>query len=198
ARMSRLLTPSPRPHPRNDSLPRLVPAGRNRTNGHALAPNRRFHCQRSWGRLGSLGGWDGVRPMVSDNDGNPETEQTNQKPVIVGIGASAGGIRALIALFEAIPDHTGAAFVVVVHLDPQSRSDLSGILAGHTRMPVTQVGAPERLQPNHVYVIPPDRQLRITDHEISAVEFDEPRGQRAPIDLFFRSLAGQHGDGFAV
>ncbi len=129
---------------------------------------------------------------------NPEEESAEPKPVTVGIGASAGGIQALQAFFDAVPDNTGAAFVVVVHLDPQSRSDLPGILATRTRMPVTQVGGPEQLRANHVYVIPPDRRLRITDHEISAVEFDEPRGQRAPIDLFFRSLAEQHGDGFAI
>ena len=106
--------------------------------------------------------------------------------------------QTLQAFFSALPHDTGAAFVVVVHLDPQSRSDLPAILATRTGMPVTQVGLPEKLRPNHVYVIPPDRQLRISDHEISAAEFDEPRGQRAPIDLFFRSLAEQHGDGFAV
>src|SRR5262245_53025527 len=139
----------------------------------------------------------------ADNDGADDgsysnAAEANSKPVTVGIGASAGGIQALQAFFEALPDNSGAAFVVVVHLDPQSRSDLPSILATRTRMPVAQVGAPEKLQANHVYVIPPDRRLHITDHEISAVEFDEPRGQRAPIDLFFRSLAEQHGDGFAV
>ena len=129
---------------------------------------------------------------------NSQEEQSGPKPVTVGIGASAGGVQALQAFFSALPQDTGAAFVVVVHLDPQSRSDLPAILATRTGMPVTQVGLPEKLRPNHVYVIPPDRQLRISDHEISAAEFDEPRGQRAPIDLFFRSLAEQHGDGFAV
>jgi len=54
------------------------------------------------------------------------------------------------------------------------------------------------LQPDHVYVIPPDRRLHITNDEIATAEFDEPRGKRAPIDLFFRSLAEQHGDGCAV
>src|SRR5262249_29076682 len=49
-----------------------------------------------------------------------------------------------------------------------------------------------------VYVIPPDRRLQMVDHEVSALEFDQPRGQRSPIDLFFRSLAEQLGDGFAV
>src|SRR5262249_35009909 len=64
--------------------------------------------------------------------------------------------------------------------------------------PVLQVEKSAKLQPDHVYVITPNRRLRITDDEISAVEFDEPRGRRAPIDLFFRSLADQHGDGFAI
>ncbi|MBV9114557.1 MAG: PAS domain-containing protein [Hyphomicrobiales bacterium] len=128
----------------------------------------------------------------------PQEARASTRPAIVGIGASAGGVRALQAFFEALPADTGAAFVVIVHLDPQSRSDLSSILATRTRMPVAQVEASAKLRANHVYVIPPDRRLQISDHEISASEFDEPRGQRAPIDLFFRSLARQHGDGFAV
>ncbi len=65
-------------------------------------------------------------------------------------------------------------------------------------MPVTQVHEPVSLEADHVYVIPPDRHLRISDNEISAHQFDNPRGQRAPIDLFFRSLAERHGDGFAI
>jgi two-component system CheB/CheR fusion protein len=135
--------------------------------------------------------------MDDDNASGPGSEQTVAAPVIVGIGASAGGIRALQAFFEALPGNTNAAFVVVVHLDPASRSELSGILATRTSMPVIQVRAKESLQPNRVYVIPPDRRLDVSDHEISASEFDQPRGHRAPIDLFFRSLA-EHGDGFAV
>src|SRR5262249_13476866 len=65
-------------------------------------------------------------------------------------------------------------------------------------MPVRQVAQRMQLEPNHVYVIPPDRQLLLADDHIAASAFDEPRGQRAPIDQFFRSLAAQHGDGFAV
>src|SRR5262249_29566434 len=133
----------------------------------------------------------------ADNDDTPQNEHTD-KPIIVGLGASAGGIHALQAFFESVPNDTGAAFVVIVHLDPQFRSELPAILAARTSMPVLQVATTEQLQPDHVYVIPPDRQLPLTDHEISTAEFDEPRGRRAPIDLFFRSLAEQHGDGFAV
>jgi two-component system CheB/CheR fusion protein len=139
---------------------------------------------------------------MADNDNGPTKREpaagkSSAKPVIVGIGASAGGIQALQSLFEALPDATGAAFVVVVHLDPHSHSELARILGARTRMPVLQVDAADKLQANHVYVIPPGRQLQITDHEVSAIEFDEPRGRRAPIDLFFRSLA-RHGDGMAV
>jgi two-component system CheB/CheR fusion protein len=137
--------------------------------------------------------------MVDNMDGGTrEAQREATKPVIVGVGASAGGIQALQSFFAALPDDTGAAFVVIVHLDPQSRSELPSILATRTHMPVSQVAATERLQANHVYVIPPDRQLQLSDHEISTAEFAEPRGRRAPIDLFFRSLAGQHGDAFAV
>ncbi|SRR5579871_3023583 len=122
----------------------------------------------------------------------------NSSPIIVSIGASAGGVQALQILFDTLPDGTGASFVVIVHLDPQAHSDLASILASRTRMPVVQVQATEELRPNHVYVIPPDRQLQLTNHEISAVEFDQPRGQRTAIDLFFRSQAERIGDGFAV
>ena len=126
------------------------------------------------------------------------SEKKTKKPAIVAVGASAGGVQALQSLIGALPETTGAAFVIIVHLDPERRSDLAGILANRTRMPVVQVEATQKLEADHVYVIPPDRRLQLIDHEISAVEFDEPRGQRAPIDLFFRSLAERLGDGFAV
>jgi two-component system, chemotaxis family, CheB/CheR fusion protein len=122
----------------------------------------------------------------------------NSSPIIVSIGTSAGGVQALQTLFDALPDGTGASFVVIVHLDPQAHSDLASILASRTRMPVLQVQTREEIKPNHVYVIPPDRLLQITNHGISAVEFDKPRGQRTAIDLFFRSVAERTGDGFAV
>src|SRR5215470_9999652 len=139
---------------------------------------------------------------MTDNDKNgqsaraPEADPT--EPTIVTIGASAGGITALQRFFEALPEQTGAAFVVVVHLDPDHRSELPQILAGRTRMPVLQVDNRHKLAGDRVYVIPPDRNLQIVDHEISATEFDEPRGKRSPIDLLFRSVAERLGDGFAV
>jgi two-component system CheB/CheR fusion protein len=124
----------------------------------------------------------------------------SNKPAVtvVGVGASAGGVKALQTLLAALPARPDAAFVVVVHLDPRAHSQLAEILASHTAMPVTAVVDSQPLEKNHVYVIPPDRQLEISDHRIAAIGFEEPRGQRAPIDRFFRSLAAEHGDGFAV
>jgi two-component system CheB/CheR fusion protein len=123
--------------------------------------------------------------------------EPDRYPVIVGIGASAGGIQALLNFFRALPAQTGAAFVVVVHLDPDASSELPHILAQRASMPVVQVDQQTTLQPNTVYVIPPGRQLQLTNHEIAAVPFQEPRGQRAPIDMFFRSL-GEKTAGIAV
>jgi two-component system CheB/CheR fusion protein len=143
-------------------------------------------------RLTQPSGLDATKPADVRDSGS------QRMPVIVAIGASAGGTQALQTFFTALPADTGAAFVVVVHLDPQHRSEMPAIIAARTKMPVVQVGEHTRLQANHVYVIPPDRRLQLGDHEVSALAFDEPHGQRAAIDLFFRSLAEQLGDGFAV
>jgi len=120
------------------------------------------------------------------------------QPVLVLIGASAGGIRPMEQLFSGLPDDTGAAFVVVVHLDPEHRSELPNIVRSRTRMPVVQAGERNKLLANHIYVIPPDRRLQVVDHELIALPFEEPRGQRSPIDGLFRSVAERVGDGFAV
>ncbi|KFI22737.1 chemotaxis protein CheB [Nitrosococcus oceani] len=117
---------------------------------------------------------------------------------IVGIGASAGGIEALQTFFEALPEEPGVAFVVIIHLDPEQSSELAPILARKTPMPVEEVQGNCALEPNHIYVISPNQQLELTDSHIGAFPFEQPRGQRAPIDTFFRSLAKQYGDGFAI
>jgi len=119
---------------------------------------------------------------------------------VAGIGASAGGIEAMCQFFEAIPADLGIVYVVVVHLAPHRESELAQILARRTAMPVTEVRDDQRfpLQPNTVYVIAPDRKLEIVDNAIAGAPFDQPNGQRSAIDVFFRSLAETHGDGFAV
>ncbi len=116
----------------------------------------------------------------------------------VGIGASAGGLGALQTFLQEIPPDTGAAYVVIVHLEPAHTSELAEILARKAHIPVQQVNRKMQLRPDNIYVIPPNRRLVMTDHHIDAMAFQDPHGRRSPIDQFFRSLADQHGDGFAV
>ncbi|MEZ5653117.1 MAG: chemotaxis protein CheB [Burkholderiaceae bacterium] len=131
---------------------------------------------------------------------NIETGQGNRPPPVVAIGASAGGIEALQQFFSALPADTGVAYVVIVHLAPNHESELPEILSRYTQMPVEQVGdhRTAKLEPDHVFVIAPDRKLEVTDSSVGASRYEQPHGRRATIDLFFRSLAARHGDGFAV
>jgi two-component system CheB/CheR fusion protein len=117
---------------------------------------------------------------------------------VCAIGASAGGLPALQNLFRQLPPDLGLAYVVIVHLSPDEPSSLSKILSVFTRMPVHQIKENPTLEANRVYVIPPDRELAIEGNSISARPFSEPRGQRAPIDMFFRSIAAARGDGVAI
>ncbi len=128
-----------------------------------------------------------------------DQETSQEKRVIVAaIGASAGGVETLRNFFEALEPDLAIAFVVIMHLSPEHRSEMAAVLGACTTMPVIQVTETVPIEPRHVYVIPPDRQLSITNSELSTLPFAEPRGQRAPIDQFFRSLAHAHGDGFAI
>jgi two-component system CheB/CheR fusion protein len=119
---------------------------------------------------------------------------------VVGIGASAGGIDALRTFFAAVPADLGLAYVVVVHLAPNYESELASILGRSTKMRVVEVSDHKELEltANCVYVIAPDRKLVATPKTIAATSFGDSRERRAAIDIFFRSLAASHGDGFAL
>src|SRR5262249_28073336 len=119
--------------------------------------------------------------MANNNDIPDRAGNGHREPVIVAIGASAGGGQALQSFFSAMPSDTGATFVVIVHLDPDRRSELPSIISSRTPMPVVQVHGRAKIEPDHVYVIPPDRRLEMVDHEISAAAFDEVHGKRSPI-----------------
>lgn len=128
-----------------------------------------------------------------------ENDPLSQKFIpVCAIGASAGGVTALQELFRQIPTDLGLAYVVILHLAPDEPSSLDDVLSVCTRMPVNQIEDSMELKRNHVYVIPPGRELRIEGDSVSARPFSEPRGQRAPIDMFFRSVAAARGDGIAL
>jgi two-component system, chemotaxis family, CheB/CheR fusion protein len=117
---------------------------------------------------------------------------------LVAIGASAGGIGALKGFFAEVPEETGIAFVVVMHLSPEHESQLASVLQPHVRIPVCQVRERTRIEPDHVYVIPPDRSMELTDGHLELAAFDQPRGRRSPIDTFFRTVAEVHPDGVGI
>src|SRR5215831_5212331 len=128
-----------------------------------------------------------------------EEAATPTRVTVVGIGASAGGIEALREFFDAVPPNLGVAYVVIVHLAPGHNSELAAIIGRRTKMPVAEVSDQKlELKPDHVYVISPDNKLEISDTSIGAAPFEGPQGRRTAIDVFFRSLAESHGDGFAV
>jgi PAS domain S-box-containing protein len=108
---------------------------------------------------------------------------------VVGIGASAGGLEALTEFFEAVAPDTGMGFVVVSHLDPEHKSALAEILARITPLPVEEVADGRPIEPNHVYVIPPNRDMVIAGGTLHLAPRSETRGPHLPIDTFLRSLA---------
>lgn len=108
---------------------------------------------------------------------------------IVGIGASAGGLKAFEEFFRACSPTTGMAFVLVSHLDPGHESLLTEILQRFTAMPVVQPLDKTPVEPDHVYVIPPNREMVIVDGALHLSMPSSARGQRMLIDTFLRSLA---------
>ncbi len=111
---------------------------------------------------------------------------------VVGIGASAGGITALERFFESMPGDSGMAFVVILHLSPEHESNLAAMLQRKTGMPVIQVVESVKVEPNHVYVIPPAKNLVMSDSSIVVQEPEARKGPRVPIDLFFRTLGAAY------
>src|SRR6185369_11235457 len=124
-----------------------------------------------------------------------EAESIPQSPFfVVGVGASAGGIDAFKQLLQSLPADTGAAFVLVQHLDPAHQSVLPSLLASVTPMPVDEArdGAP--VEPDHVYVIPASMDLEIEGGLLRLLPRSRARGaHHMPIDGFFRSLAAVQG-----
>ncbi len=145
--------------------------------------------------------------VLEEPDTQPEPDATLTEPesespldispprgqpfLIVGVGASAGGLEAVTQLLRALPKDTGMAFVFVQHLDPHHESQLTDLLASATQMPVHTVADRIPIEPNHVYVIPPNADLAIEDGKLRLL----PRrpGLHLPVDTFFESLAHAQG-----
>ncbi len=109
--------------------------------------------------------------------------------VVVGIGASAGGLEAFSILLKNLPNTTGMAFVLIQHLDPHHASALSELLSSKTAMPVVEVEKETPLEADRVYVIPPNR-LMLVRKRVLSLEARPPANEKfRPIDTLFASLA---------
>ena len=116
---------------------------------------------------------------------------------VVGIGASAGGLRALEGFFAPMPANPGMAFVVITHLAPDRKSLLVEILARHAALPVEVAVDGQMVEADKVYVMPPNATLTIGEGRLRLAVVPHDRHERAPIDIFFSSLARSCGE-FAV
>ncbi len=115
-------------------------------------------------------------------------------PLIVGIGASAGGLDAFKRFFASAPADTGIAFVLVQHLSPDHKSMLVDLLAKTTVMEVIEAADGMAVAADRVFVIPPDATMTIAGGRLEVVKPAPPRERRRPIDTFLQSLAEDQGE----
>ncbi|WKB51989.1 CheR family methyltransferase [Eleftheria terrae] len=135
--------------------------------------------------------------MSADTSALPDTGELARSSLnfpVVGIGASAGGLGALVRFFEQMPADSGMAFVVILHLSPDHASNAVAMLQSATRMPVLQVTQATSIEANRVYVIPPGKLLSMNDSYLRVTDGERPAGRHITIDLFFRALALVHGE----
>jgi two-component system CheB/CheR fusion protein len=123
----------------------------------------------------------------------PEPQAEESSLVIVGVGASAGGLEAFSALLRQLPAEPNLAVVFVQHLAPQHESALVPLLSVQSALPVIQADDGMYVEPNRVYVIPPNRQLVISGRKLHVSPRPGDKSQYNPIDAFFVSLAQAGG-----
>ena len=119
-----------------------------------------------------------------------ETELSPPPFPVVLIGASAGGLAAFTELLTALPSETGMAFVLIQHLEPKHESALTALLSKATSMPVVEVSNGLAVEPNHVYVIPPNKNMTIRKGTLRLAPRSEGSGLQRPIDDFCSGSGG--------
>ncbi|MDB5292711.1 MAG: two-component hybrid sensor and regulator [Phycisphaerales bacterium] len=135
----------------------------------------------------------GDTEVISSPDAKAEPQTPALPPfIVVGIGASAGGVEALTQFFRALPARTGMVFVVVQHI-ARSQEGMPDVLRAATKMPVAQVQHGMRLEPDHLYVAPPNAQVEIAAGALHLIPRPTDHTQYKPIDHFFRSLGAYAG-----
>ncbi|EMB15029.1 chemotaxis protein CheB [Rhodopirellula europaea] len=140
---------------------------------------------------------------MNNTDPNPDFSLPNIDALpsistVVGIGASAGGLKALEDFFLKLPSDTGMTFIVVQHLSPDFKSLMDEILARFTTMKIVNTENGSTLEPNTIYLIPPNKNLAVADGRFLITDMDRDQIQR-PVDLLFQSISKCFGpNAFAV
>jgi len=124
----------------------------------------------------------------------PAIPFSNNSFYVVGIGASAGGLDALERFFRNMPESSGMAFIVVTHLDPDHISIMPELIQKTTKMKLYQAEDGMKVEPNHVYVAPANRDIAILHGTIQLIKPPGAHGFRLPIDFFFKSLSADLGE----
>ena len=129
------------------------------------------------------------RPTGAAVETGPEPTRTQLPSAIVAVGASAGGLEAFSQVLERLDTNPNVAFIFVQHLSPQYASALPELLALKTKLRVVQATNGMLIEPNHVYVIPPNVHMEVVDGGLHLLPRPTDRSQFTPIDFFFQSLA---------
>jgi two-component system, chemotaxis family, CheB/CheR fusion protein len=133
--------------------------------------------------------------LIASEALNPEQPARTDAPFpVVGIAASAGGLEAFSELICYLPIDTGMAFVLIQHLSPDHESLLPEILGRVTAMPVRQVQNLITVEPNEIFVIPPNAQMTLADGMLHLAPRQKVLGKYMPGDVFFESLAADRGN----
>jgi two-component system, chemotaxis family, CheB/CheR fusion protein len=119
-------------------------------------------------------------------------QQPEQLKFVAGIGASAGGLESLERFFRSIPLDSGVAYIVVQHLSADHKSLMEELLRRFTRVPVSDARDGEEIVPNHIYLLPPGKELEMRGNRLAIFDRDAERALSFPIDRFFTSLAEHH------
>ncbi len=158
--------------------------------------NTRLERAASDPRADSPASADPRESAATSRDSSSPPVLPPQQPTfpIVGIGASAGGVESLKRFFSTMPKDSGLAFVLVPHLDPTHKSLMVELLSKQTEMTVLEAKEDMAIEPDHVYIIPPNRYLSLEQGRFKLETPPEGRPMAIAIDGFFRSLAADQGD----
>jgi two-component system CheB/CheR fusion protein len=132
------------------------------------------------------------KAAASEKEKTASKDQNRMAFPIVGLGASAGGLDALKAFFSEVSNTSGMAYIVVVHMTPKQPSRMPDLLQNITSIPVAAAEDGQPIEPDHLYVAPPDKEISIYQGKIQLLDAI-PNGVSLPIDLFLRSLAQDQG-----